>query len=86
MSSLLTSVTGVDFLRIRSVDRLAPATRGPDSLVVAVATDAGSTVSNVCTDATVALGVAIGGTTATTFGGSVVIITGLGCRQQNEEN
>ena len=74
----LSAVDDVDFLRIRSVDRLAPATRGPDSLDVVSAigivatTDAGSISTGDVTTAT-------GGTTVTTFGGSVVTMTGFGC-------
>jgi hypothetical protein len=77
MLSSLSPIDGVTFLRIRSVDRLAPATRGPDSLEGAVVvgtvvtTGADSTSTGVVT-------VAIGGTTVTTFGGSVATMTGLG--------
>lgn len=74
----LSTVDDVDFLRIRSVDRLAPATRGPDSLDevsaigIVATTDAGSISTGDVT-------VAIGGTTVTTFGCSVVTMTGFGC-------
>ena len=83
---------GVDFLRIRSVDRRAPATRGPDSLdavfvvadVAAVAATgvAATSTDRVGTDDTVVVGGAIGGTTETTLGCSVVTMTGFGCTQK----
>ena len=67
------------------MDRLAPATRGPDSFnivfVVAVAVT-GAVATSIGADGTdemVVSGVAIGGTTATTFGCSDVTMTGFGC-------
>jgi hypothetical protein len=95
---LLSVGGGDDFLRIRSVDRLAPATRGPDSLdtafvvvVVVVVVDfdiAGATsiCAAACTDDTVALGGGTtGGTTVTTLAGSDVTMTGLGyCTQTHK--
>jgi uncharacterized membrane protein len=76
-----------DFLRIRSVDRLAPATRGPDSFETGAATTvvgmvtAGtvSTSPDDCIDVIVVVVVAVmGGITDTTLVGSAVTITALG--------